>query len=315
MDYLKGRVIRSTGSWYEVYISNNQSTISCRMPGKFRLDGFKLTNPVAVGDYVQIVMEEDNKGMIKKIEDRKNYIIRQSPRKKHHIHIIASNVDQAILVTTIANPKLKQGFIDRFLMMTEPFDIPVLIVFNKIDIYTEKDHALCEEMIKLYTDIGYHCLSVSATTGEGIDDFNQNLFHKTSLITGQSGVGKTTLLNQLSDQLNLRTNYLSDYTGKGMHTTTFAELFDIGEDRVIIDTPGIKTLSFNHLEPMDVVHNFKEIFEYAEHCKYNNCTHREEPHCAVKEAVIANEISELRYYNYLQILDEIEDQNHWERLR
>lgn len=313
MDRLKGKVVRSTGSWYEVQLLEKDKVISCRMPGKFRLDGLKLTNPVAVGDHVLIVMEEDNKGIIRKIEPRINYLIRQSPRKKHHIHIIASNVDQAILITTITSPMLKQGFIDRFLMMTEPYDIPALIVFNKIDIYKEKDHQLCEEMIDLYIGIGYQCLKLSAITGEGIDALNDHIRNKTSLITGQSGVGKTTLLNHLDKKLELRTNYLSDYTGKGMHTTTFAELFDIGDGRVIIDTPGIKTLSFNHLEPMDVAHNFKEIFTHSKKCKYSNCTHMEEPYCAVKEAIENGVISPLRYYNYIQIVDEIEAQNYWER--
>ncbi len=312
-NYLLGKVVRSTGSWYEVRLIESDKLISCRMPGKFRLDGMKLTNPVAVGDMVQINIEKDKKGIIKKIEPRNNYLIRQSPRKKHHIHIIASNVDQAILITTIVSPKLKQGFIDRFLIMTEPYDIPALIVFNKIDLYDEVAHALCDEMIALYEDIGYDCLKLSAITGEGVEEFNDKIKNKTSLITGQSGVGKTTLLNHLSDKLALRTNYLSDYTGKGMHTTTFAELFDIGDGRIIIDTPGIKTLSFNHLEPMDVAHNFKEIFIYSKNCKYSNCTHKEEPHCAVKKAIEEGHISAMRYYNYLQIVEEIEAQNYWER--
>lgn len=313
MDYLRGKVVRSTGSWYEIQLLEDKKTIPCRMPGKFRLDGLKLTNPVAVGDLVDIMKEEDGKGMIKKILPRQNYLIRQSPRKKHHIHIIASNVDQAILITTITSPMLKQGFIDRFLMMTEPYDIPALIVFNKMDLYKRKDDILCEEMMKLYTDIGYECLKISAITGEGIDLFNDKIRDKTSLITGQSGVGKTTLLNHLSNKLELRTNILSDYTGKGMHTTTFAELFDIGDGRVIIDTPGIKTLSFNHLEPMDVAHNFKEIFQYSAQCKFANCTHMQEPFCAVKQSIEEGEISPLRYYNYLQIVEEIEAQNYWER--
>ena len=312
MNYEKGIVIRSTGSWYEVKLEDGR-TISCRMPGKFRLDGHKVTNPVAVGDNVEIDVIEKKVGTIKKINLRLNYVIRQSPRKKHHIHIIASNIDQAVLIMTITNPMLKQGFIDRFLIMTEPYDIPVLILFNKEDLYKEKDFVLFNEMNDLYTKLGYDCLLISAKTGKGIAELNNKLNNKTSLMTGQSGVGKTTLINHLSGRLDLRTNILSDYTGKGMHTTTFAEMFDIGENRIIIDTPGIKTLSFNHLEPMDVAHNFVEIFKYSKYCKYSNCTHKEEPNCAIKEAIILGDIHELRYYNYLQIIEEIDAQNYWER--
>lgn len=312
MNYEKGIVIRSTGSWYEVKLEDSR-IISCRMPGKFRLDGHKVTNPVSVGDNVEIEIIDNQVGTIKKIKPRSNYVIRQSPRKKHHIHIIASNIDQAVLIMTITNPMLKQGFIDRFLIMTEPYDIPVLILFNKEDLYKEKDFLLYDEMNNLYSKLGYDCLLISAKTGKGIAELNKRLKNKTSLMTGQSGVGKTTLINHLSGKLDLRTNILSDYTGKGMHTTTFAEMFDIGENRIIIDTPGIKTLSFNHLEPMDVAHNFVEIFENSKSCKYSNCTHKEEPNCAIKEAIIAGDIHELRYYNYLQIIDEIEAQNYWER--
>ena len=309
----KGIVIKSTGAWYRVEAADGE-VVDCRIVGKFRLDGKKLTNPVAVGDVVHFEMEADNKGSIKKIDDRKNYIVRASPRQKHHLHLIASNVDQAVIIMTIVSPMLKQGFIDRFLLMTEPYNIPTCIVFNKADLYEEGDLKMYEYLKDIYEKIGYTVLLVSATEGSGREDFKEMLKDKVTLISGQSGVGKSSLVNSIQSKFEIRTTELSDYSGKGQHTTTFAEMFELDFGGSIIDTPGIKSLSYNHLQPMDVAHNFREIFALSKDCKFGDCLHREEPKCAVKEALEAGEISELRYMNYTTILEDVESQNHWERL-
>ena len=313
---LEGTVIKSTGSWYMVRFIGEREPLPCRIVGKFRLEGQKLTNPVAVGDQVKVQLEEDGDevfGSIKEVLPRKNYVIRQSPRKKHYLHLLASNIDQAVVVVTMLEPQLKQGFIDRFLLMTEPHDIPVCIVFNKADIYGKKALEIYKYLRDIYVDIGYEVMLVSALDGTGLDGFKSFLKDKTTLIAGQSGVGKSSLMNAIQPHLDLRTSELSDYSGKGMHTTTFAEMFELDFGGFLIDTPGIKTLSFNNLEPMDVAHNFREFFEISSDCRFADCTHREEPGCAVKDAIEEDQISELRYANYLQILDEIEDQNYWER--
>ncbi|NNE25619.1 MAG: ribosome small subunit-dependent GTPase A [Saprospiraceae bacterium] len=309
----KGLIIRSTGSWYDVQLEDG-STLPCRMIGKFRLDGKKLTNPVAVGDHVLIEREShDENGIIKSIENRTNYVIRQSPRKKHFLHIIAANIDQALLIVTIKEPMLKQGFIDRFILMTEPYNIPVHILFNKGDLYQEDDLAVFALLKELYEKIGYKCHLISAMEEKGFVNLKKIIKGKTSLLSGQSGVGKSSIINILLPDLNLKTKDLSDFSGKGQHTTTFAEMFTLDDTTRIIDTPGIKTLSYNHLEVQDVAHNFREFFEASSECRFADCTHRNEPHCAVKEGIENGEISELRYMNYLQIIEEIEDQNYWER--
>ncbi len=307
-----GRVYRSTGSWYEVHLDNGD-IIPCRTVGKLRLKNLKVTNPIAVGDYVKIKGDDHEKtGSILEICDRKNYVIRQSPRKKHYLHIIASNIDQAIIIATIREPMLKQGFIDRFLLMTEPFDIPVHIVFNKSDLYTEDDISTYLYLKEIYEKIGYNVHLVSAIEQEGTAELLNIFSKKTSLIGGQSGVGKSSLINAMLPDMDLRTMEVSDYSGKGQHTTTFAEMYTIDTNTHIIDTPGIKTLSFNYLEITDVAHNFREFFEVSDRCKFNNCMHRNEPKCAVKDSLENGTISELRYFNYIQILEEIEDQNYWE---
>jgi len=311
----EGVVFRSTGSWYDVRTPDGEK-VQCRIVGKFRLGNLKITNPVAVGDHVLFTIEQgDDEGIgsIVKILNRKNYVIRQSPRKKHQLHLIASNVDQAICIMTISQPKLKQGFIDRYLMMTEPYNIPTMIIFNKMDVYTDGDHNVYNYLKGIYEEIGYKCFLVSATTGEGVPELQETLKNKTTLFGGQSGVGKSTLINAIEPNLDLRTDEISEYSGKGQHTTTFAEMFEIKNGGKIIDTPGIKTLAFSHFEPLDVAHNFREIFETSKHCKFSNCMHKNEPKCAVKQALQDESISELRYFNYLQILEEIEDQNYWER--
>lgn len=289
----------------------DQSVLQCRIIGKFRLNGLPITNPVAVGDKVMVDVET---ALIKKILPRVNYVARQSPRKKHDLHLMASNVDQAVLIITIIEPNLKQGFIDRFLLMTEPYNIPTCIVFNKADIYGEQEVDIFLYMKDLYESLDYKVLLTSATTGYGVEALQQILHGKVSLVSGQSGVGKSSLVNAVAPALHLRTQELSDYSGKGQHTTTFAEMFRLEGGGAIIDTPGIKTLSFNHFEPKDVAHNFREFFALSEQCRFRgDCLHRNEPGCAVKKALEAEEVSPLRYENYLAILGEIEEQNYWER--
>ena len=309
----QGVVIKTTGSWYAVRLDDGE-ILQSRIVGKFRLDGKSLTNPVAVGDDVKLsINEKSGDATIVKIESRRNYVIRQSPRKKHDLHLIASNIDQAVLVMTISHPNLKQGFIDRFLLMTEPHDIPVHIVFNKADLYEEEEFAMFLGLQDIYDPIGYKTYLVSAQTGQGVDEISAVLKDKITLTGGQSGVGKSTLINAIQPYLDLKTSVLSDHTGKGQHTTTFAEMFALDFGGHIIDIPGIKTLSFNNLEPMDVTHNFREFFELSPGCKFPNCTHRNEPKCAVHAAIEDGTVSELRYLNYIKILEEVEQQNYWER--
>lgn len=310
---IKGIVIKSTGSWYQVLLETGEIW-ECRIIGKLRLDGLKTTNPIAVGDEVRVEPEEETcKGVIQEVLPRRNYVVRQSPRRKHDLHLLAANVDQAVLITTIVEPNLKQGFIDRFLLMTEPYNIPTVIVFNKADLYDEEALAVFGGLKMLYESIGYTLLLVSAQTGDGLDALKAILKGKTTLISGQSGVGKSTLVNAIEPLLDLRTADLSDYSGKGQHTTTFAEMFPLSFGGSIIDTPGIKLLAFNNLSPLDVAHNFREFFEKSAECKFGGqCIHRNEPKCAVKAAVETGEISPMRYMNYLTILEEIENQNYWE---
>ena len=311
---MTGIVIKSTGSWYNVRIPNGE-IIKSRIAGKIKLDGLKLTNPIAVGDEVTLEMEDSDeiRGVIKAISPRKNYVVRQSPRKKHQLHFLASNVDQVLLIVTMREPNLKVGFIDRFLIMTEPYSIPAIIVFNKSDIYTDDDLVYYNELNAIYTKIGHRVIKASSVTKDGLKEIRTLLKDKVTLIAGQSGVGKSTLVNAIEPTLDLRTEEISDFSGKGQHTTTFAEMFDLSFGGQIIDTPGIKTLAFSHLEVMDIAHNFKEFFAIADQCKFANCTHRNEPKCAIKAAVESGEISHIRYQNYLGLLEEVEDQNYRER--
>jgi ribosome biogenesis GTPase len=312
-----GTIIKSTGSWYQVRLDESGEMIPCRIVGKFRTEGLRFTNPIAVGDKVGVLIAQSDEGItgaIQKIEPRANYVVRQSPRRKHDLHLLASNIDQAMLLATIVHPNLKQGFIDRFLLMTEPFSIPTTLVFNKADLYGEEELAIFGGLKVIYESIGYEVLLVSAHTGLGVAEVRSRLAGKTTLVSGQSGVGKSSLVNHVQPGLELRTQELSDYSGKGQHTTTFAEMFTLPDGGFLIDTPGIKTLSFNYLEPTEVAHNFREFFELSEDCRFGgSCLHRNEPGCAVKAALKAGTVSELRYANYLALLEEIEDQNYWER--
>ena len=309
---VQGVIYKSTGSWYDVLMDSGE-IIPCRTVGKMRLNTLKVTNPVAVGDRVNIeINSKENTGLIKSVEDRRNYVIRQSPRKKHFMHIIACNIDQAFVIVTIQEPKLKQGFIDRFLLMTEPFNIPVHIIFNKSDIYNEGDLGVYEHLREIYEKIGYQVHLVSGQEEVGIEELRIALTENTTLVSGQSGVGKSSLINKIQPSLDIKTTELSDYSGKGQHTTTFAEMHELSFGGRIIDTPGIKSLSFNYLELADIAHNFREFFEASSECKFSDCLHRNEPKCAVKEKVESGEISELRYFNYIQLLEDVENQNYWE---
>ncbi len=308
----KGIITKSTGSWYQVLLEDGEMQ-ECRIVGKLRLEDMKTTNPVAVGDEVMVGPDEEGRGLIREVLPRRNCVIRQSPRRKRDMHLLAANVDQALLISTIIEPNLKQGFIDRFLLMTEPYNIPTIIAFNKADIYDEGILDIFGGLKALYESIGYKVMLVSAENGLGIAELRELLHGKTTLISGQSGVGKSTLVNAVEPGLELRTGDLSDYSGKGQHTTTFAEMFPLESGGHIIDTPGIKMLAFNNLTPLDVAHNFREIFEKSAECRFGGqCLHKNEPKCAVKEAVESGEISSLRYLNYITILDDVENQNSWE---
>jgi len=308
---LKGRIIQTTGSWYQVLLDDKM--ITARLKGKFKLEELDTTNPIAVGDYVSLEKTEGNEFIINKIHERNNYIIRQSPRNKHQRHIIASNIDQALLVVTIAQPRTSLGFVDRFIAAAESFHIPVKIVINKIDLIRDKDKEMLEYMQIVYNNLGYEVICSSTITGEGIDIVTSNLKDKTTLVAGHSGVGKSTLLNAINKDLNLKTGKISEKWGKGMHTTTFATMFQILENSFIIDTPGIKEFMLLQVEPEEVSGYFKDIKKIAEGCQFNNCLHQNEPNCAVKAAVENTQIAATRYENYLNIIENIKEINYWER--
>lgn len=299
-----GLVIRSTGSWYDVRDADGH-IFQGRLKGKFKIKGLKVTNPIAVGDRVTFAVEDEaeNTAVIIDIAPRENYIIRQSVHKTAHGHILAANLDQAVLLATLAMPRTSLGFIDRFLVSAESFRIPTAVVFNKADILNDEGLAYQQEIMDLYERIGYTCLSTSATEGEGIDAFRQLLDHKVTLVSGHSGVGKSSLVNAIAPDLNLRTNEVSTFANKGVHTTTFAEMFELTPDTFIIDTPGIKELGLIDTSKEEIGHYFPEMRDRLNQCRFHNCLHLNEPGCAIKEAVAEGEIAESRYMSYLSMME------------
>jgi ribosome biogenesis GTPase len=308
---MTGTVYKSTGSWYTLK-SDQGDFIECRMKGKFRIKGIKSTNPIAVGDIVDYELEETSDtltGTIFKIHNRKNYIVRKSVNLSHQMHIIASNIDRVFLLVTIHNPPTTFNFIDRFLVTAEAYGIETIIVFNKIDTF---DPSTLEEQLYMqhvYEKIGYTCLRVSANSAVGIEALKEMMIGKVSMFSGHSGVGKSTLVNALEPSLDLKTKNISEASSQGQHTTTFAEMFDLSFDAKIIDTPGIKGFGMVDMETAEISGYFPEFFKLKDQCKFNNCLHKEEPHCAIKTALEQDQIAWSRYNSYLKIL-EGDDENY-----
>lgn len=296
MSTQKGIVMKSTGSWYNVKLADN-TRVDCRIRGKFRTQDIKSTNPVAVGDYV-VVETDGTDYLITEIADRKNYIIRKSTKLSKQTHIIAANLDQAVLIVTLTQPRTPLGFIDRFLATAEAYDIPVTIVINKTDCLNEQLNEDLGLFKYIYSEVGYPCIEVSAIKGTNLQAFKQALKGKVSLIGGQSGVGKSTLINAVEPTLDLKTAEVSGYNEKGQHTTTFAEMFDLSFGGSIIDTPGIRSFGVVDFDKNELSHFFRELFEIGKQCKFANCNHIDEPGCAVKAAVEEGHIAESRYMNY-----------------
>lgn len=296
----KGLVIKSTGSWYSVKL-NNGKIVPCRIKGKFRLKGIETTNPVTVGDFVSIEMQEDEQGMIVDIGTRKNYIIRKSVNLSKKAHIIASNIDLAFLVVTVNYPKTYLNFIDRFLVTAEAYHIPTTLVFNKIDLLNEKELKELDFLIETYSKIGYTCIKTSVEKNINIEEVKREMKGKTSVFSGNSGVGKSSLINLIDNSLDIKTSDISDSHNQGKHTTTFAEMHELKFGGHIIDTPGIKGLGIIDIEQEVIHHYFPEMRILMNGCKFNNCVHVNEPKCAIKKAVEDGEIAEFRYQNYLNL--------------
>ncbi|WP_422083702.1 ribosome small subunit-dependent GTPase A [Ulvibacterium sp.] len=306
---MTGVVYKSTGSWYTVKTDNGEF-YECRIKGKFRIKGIKSTNPVAVGDKVKFEIEQigdETIGVISEIEDRKNYIIRKSVNLSKQTHIIAANLDQVFLIITLNNPVTHTIFIDRFLATAEAYDIPTVLLFNKMDTYGEGEFNEVKRLIDLYTDVGYTCMGISAKTGRNVDRVKELMLHKTSMFSGHSGVGKSTLINKLEPFLDIKTAEISEQHLQGQHTTTFAEMFDLSFDARIIDTPGIKGFGMVDMDKDEIGDYFPEFFRLKKNCKFNNCLHLDEPKCAVKEALEKDEVSWSRYRSYVQMVTGQED--------
>ncbi len=299
---MNGVVIKSTGSWYSV--RTEDSTIhKCRIRGKFRIEGIKSTNPVSVGDVVDFNLEPKKEtGVITAIHERKNYIVRKSVNLSKRTHIIASNIDQAFLLVTIDNPPTTTSFIDRFLVSAEAYHIPVVILFNKVDVFTEETEDLKEELKEIYESIGYPCIDISAKEGDNVDLVKELMKDKVSLFSGHSGVGKSTLVNTIEPTLNLKTLEISEQHKQGQHTTTFAEMHPLSFGGYIIDTPGIKGFGMVDFEEEEIAGYFPEFFELKQNCKFNNCKHIDEPKCAIKQGLEDDTIAPSRYFSYLQII-------------
>ena len=305
---MKGLVIKNTGSWYTVLTDDGQ-LLDCKVKGNFRMKGIRSTNPVAVGD--RVTVGEGN--WIIEISDRRNYIIRKSINLSKQSHIIAANVDQALLIVTVANPQTSTTFIDRFLASAEAYRVPVILVFNKTDLLDDDLRHYQEAMVNLYQTIGYDCRQISAASGTGVEELRPLLEGKISLLSGNSGVGKSTLINRLVPEANLRTGEISDAHNTGQHTTTFSEMIPLGglSSRAqsrdlswLIDTPGIKGFGTFDMEPEELTSYFKEIFQFSKDCRFSNCTHTHEPGCAVLKALEAHYIAESRYQSYLSMLED-----------
>ena len=304
---MKGLVIKNTGSWYTVKTDSGQ-LIESKIKGNFRLKGIRSTNPVAVGDRVELITNQEGTAFISSIEDRRNYIIRKSPNLSKQSHILAANVDQALLVVTVNYPQTSTTFIDRFLASAEAYQVPVILVFNKCDILTEEELHYEQMMRTLYETVGYTCLEISAATGKGVEQLRPLVKDKISLLSGNSGVGKSTLINQLIPEATQRTAEISDAHNTGMHTTTFSEMILLPEGGYLIDTPGIKGFGTFDIEKEELTSYFKEIFRFSEGCKFSNCTHTHEPGCAVIKAVEDHYIAASRYQSYLSMLED-KDEN------
>jgi len=304
-------VYKSTGSWYAVK-DEQGDIIQARIKGILKIDGITSTNPIAVGDIVDIDIEEgaEKVGIITNIHERRNYINRQSPSHKMHHHIVAANIDQSILIATLKEPRTSQGFIDRFLIACEAYHVPAVIVFNKTDLYRDKENIRLEELQKMYEQIGYMVLPMSVKDNDGVEDLKQLMIGKTSLISGHSGVGKSTFINSVLPDAELRTKLVSGWSGKGLHTTTFAEMFDLPWGGRIIDTPGLREFGIVHISKQELSHYFPEMRDLIQECQFNNCLHMNEPGCAVKEAVQNEKINIDRYVSYCTILDSIEERNY-----
>lgn len=300
---MKGLVIKSTGSWYSV-LDENKNTWECSIKGKFRLFGIKSTNPIAVGDRVEFEKTDEGKGVITKIEERKNYIIRKSINLSKQSHIIAANIDQAFLVVTLALPRTSTGFIDRFLLTAEAYHIPVKIIFNKIDLFGDEEVMQeLDEFIAIYQKLGYECFKVSAEKNINLDILRSLTKDKITLVSGHSGVGKSALVNAMDNMLNLKTGTISEVHLKGKHTTTFAEMHPLQYGGFIIDSPGIKELGLVDMQKEEISNYFVEMRALKNKCKFNNCLHLNEPKCAVLEAVEKGEIEASRYQSYLSIMN------------
>ena len=305
---MKALVYKSTGSWY-ILKDEAGRTYNARIKGVLKIDGITSTNPIAVGDIVTVEMENEGESTltITAIGERKNYIARRSPHNKHQHHIVASNLDQSLLFATLKDPKTSQGFIDRFLITSEAYHVPAIIVFNKADLYRKKETEKFQELRNMYEKIGYKILSVSVEKNTGMEDVLDILKDKVTLLSGHSGVGKSSFINSLFPDLQLKTQDVSGWSGKGMHTTTFAEMFDLPAGGKVIDTPGIRELGLVDITRQELSHYYPEMRTLINDCQFNNCLHMNEPGCAVKEAVSRNEIHMERYLSYCNILDSIEE--------
>ena len=305
----KGVVYKSTGSWYTVKAEDGHF-FECRIKGKFRIGGIKSTNPVSVGDHVGFEVEtkgDETIGIINKIEERENYIIRKSVKLSKQTHIIAANIDIAFLIITLKNPPTFTKFIDRFLVTAEAYHIKAVLLFNKIDTYSDEELLEVKQLAAMYRSIGYECIGISAITGKNLDKVKEMMVGKVSMFSGHSGVGKSTLINSLEESINLKTTEISESYQQGQHTTTFAEMYDLSFGAQIIDTPGIKGFGVVEIDKEELGDYFPEFFKLKQNCKFNNCLHRDEPNCAIKEALENGDISWSRYESYLQIMEGEED--------